>query len=269
MRPTSRVVRVWILGSGSSGNLAIVESAGERLVIDAGIGPKRCVEIFRALGQDLFPRGALGVLVTHEHEDHCAKLEPLVRALRCPAVLHDGVLAPRVRDRFPVTRFDATSTFEIGPFVVKTRAIPHDAPQVAVRVEAEGRALGWLTDMGHVPPSLPYFFEGCQTVLLEANYDAEMLAFGPYPPKLRARVEGPFGHLDNLDSAKLAASIEGLGVERVLLAHLSAVNNTPERAFSAVRARARKLAIDVVPHGQPMAVEVARPKRPGVQLALF
>jgi phosphoribosyl 1,2-cyclic phosphodiesterase len=262
-------VRVFVLGSGSSGNAALIESGGERLLVDAGIGPKRAVEILRAMGVDLFPRGVLGVVVTHHHEDHAAKLEPLVRALRAPAFLHDGVHAPRVRARFAVERFVPNGAFAIGPFVVRARTIPHDAPQVALRIEANGRAIGWVTDLGHVPLGLANFLEGCQTVLLEANYDAELLAMGPYPPRLRDRVAGPFGHLDNLDTAKLVASLGRLGVERVRLAHLSAVNNSPERALAAVRARAPKMALDVIAHGRPSAFDVARGSAPGVQLALF
>lgn len=247
----------------------MIESGGERLLIDAGIGPKRSVEILRSLGLDLFPRGVLGVVVTHEHEDHCAKLEPMVRALRAPAYLHDGVLAPRVRARFPVERFVANGAFQVGPFTVRSRSIPHDAPQVALRIEADGRALGWVTDLGHVPPGLATFLENCQTVFLEANYDAELLDWGPYPPRLKARVGGPFGHLDNEDTAKLVAVLTRLGVERVKLSHLSAVNNSPERALAAVRGRAPKMAVDVIPYAVPVSFDVPRPSAPGVQLGLF
>jgi phosphoribosyl 1,2-cyclic phosphodiesterase len=264
-----RAVRVWVLGSGSSGNAALVESEGERLLIDAGIGPQRSVEILRKMGVDLFPKSVLGVVVTHEHEDHSAKLEPLVRALRAPAYLHDGIVAKRVRDRFPVVRVAPGAAFEVGPFRVTARTIPHDAPQVALRVESGGRAFGYLTDMGHVPPSLPFFFEGCQTVLLEANYDAEMLALGPYPPRLQGRVSGRFGHLDNRDTGRLVAVLERLGTERVKLAHLSATNNTPQRALDTVRARAAKMQLDVIPNRGTAAFEVAPGRRKGVQLSLF
>lgn len=262
-------VRVYVLGSGSSGNSALVESEGERLFIDAGIGPKRSVEILRSLGVDLFPKGALGIVITHDHDDHVAKLEPMVRALRAPAFLHDGVAAPRVRSRFEVRRFDPSGSFHVGRFVVRTLPLPHDALQVAVRVEAGGTALAWVTDLGHVPPALPGFLEGCHTVFLEANYDLELLMSGPYPPRLRDRVAGPFGHLDNRDTAKLVAVLPRLGVERVVLGHLSAVNNSPERARQAVLARSPKLEVRVVDHGVPVAFDVPRPVRPGVQLALF
>ena len=262
-------VRVYVLGSGSSGNSALVESGDDRLFIDAGIGPKRSVEILRTLGADLFPKSALGVVVTHDHDDHSAKLEPMVRALRAPAFLHDGVPAPRVRQRFEVRRFDPTGAFQVGRFVVRALPLPHDAPQVALRVEAGGTALGWVTDLGHVPPALPGFLEGCHTVFLEANYDLELLMSGPYPPRLRDRVAGPFGHLDNRDTAKLVERLARLGVERVILGHLSAVNNSPERALGAVLGRAPKLEVRVVDHGVPVVFDVPRAARVGVQLALF
>jgi ribonuclease BN (tRNA processing enzyme) len=109
-------MRVWVLGTGSSGNLLLVDVQGTRIFLDAGIGPKRASMRMRDLGADLFPRGADGIVVTHEHNDHCAQLEALAKALQFPKIdfgeprvyLHDGVKAERVRNRFE------TRSFKVG-----------------------------------------------------------------------------------------------------------------------------------------------------------
>ena len=100
--PESGCMRVWFLSSGSSGNVAIVESNGARLLVDAGLGPKVCATRMRQLGADLFPRGVTAIVVTHHHGDHIAHLEPLARALRVPVYLHAGISASRVRARYDV-----------------------------------------------------------------------------------------------------------------------------------------------------------------------
>lgn len=261
-------MKVFLLGSGSSGNAALVEHEGHRIFVDAGIGPKRAALTLGSMGVDLLPRAADAIVITHEHDDHVAKLESLARALKAPVYLHRGLHVPRVRARFPFVATQVDDRYQVGPFSVRTMRVPHDVTQVALRIEAGRSALGWVTDMGHVPASLVAFFEGCHTVLLEANYDRAMLDAGPYPARLRSRVGGPLGHLDNEDSAELAARLEREGVERIVLGHLSAVNNTPERALRAVRRRAQKLLLDVIPHAGTAQFEVGSARR-AVQLALF
>src|SRR5580658_8673487 len=120
-------VRVLLLSSGSSGNLAVIEAEGARLMIDAGVGLRGAVTRMRALGADLFPRGVSGIVVTHEHGDHMGQVEPLARALRAPLFLHRGVQADIVRRRLPVREYVPGTTLHIGPFAVDTLPIPHDA----------------------------------------------------------------------------------------------------------------------------------------------
>jgi len=251
-------LRIWVLGSGSSGNCLVVEAEGERLVVDAGMGPTRATERMRALGADFIsPRAPLGVLVTHDHGDHAAHALPLARALRAPLFAHDGVSIPRARSRVEVCSYAPGRPMPLGPFLVEALALPHDAPHVALRVTAGARRFGIATDLGHATRDLRAFLAGCDHVFLESNHCPRLLETGPYPLRLKRRVAGPLGHLANEQAAELAASLQDTRVGRVVLAHLSRTNNTPERALEVVASRARRLTIEALPHGEPRRFDVA------------
>jgi phosphoribosyl 1,2-cyclic phosphodiesterase len=259
-------VRILVLGSGSSGNAAIVEADGVRLLIDAGLGPRKMTERMRALGVDLFPRSVDGIIVTHHHNDHAAHLEPMARACRAPIFLHRGIDAPRVRAKYNVIRYDTRVPFTLeregvdgaprGTLAIEAMAVPHDAPQVAIRVSSRTHAFGIATDLGRVPRDLPSFLGSCDAVLVEANHCPELLRWGPYPPRLRARVTGGLGHLANEETAELARALLGTRVKRLFLGHISRANNTPERALDVVTRRTGKLDVRVVLHGVPQVLTV-------------
>jgi len=258
-------VRVYVLNSGSSGNVTIVESGGARLAIDAGLNPTVATRKMRELGADLFPRGAIGIVVTHHHGDHAYCLASLARSFRAPVFLHAGIDEHRVRQRFDVREYVPGVPFSIGPFEIDALRVPHDAPQVALRVTADDRSFGMVTDLGHVPRGLATFLGRCDTVLVESNYCPRMLAEGPYPPRLQGRVAGPLGHLSNEDAAELVAELRGMRTTRVLLGHVSRHNNTPARALEVVRARLGEraaIAVEVVRNGSPLAVDVDRSYAP-------
>lgn len=251
-------VRIYVLGSGSSGNCVVLESEGERLLVDAGIGPTRATERMRAIGGDLISsRAPLGIFVTHEHGDHAAHAGPLARALRAPLYLHSGVAVDRAHKRVELRSYAPGRPVPLGPFVLEALALPHDAPHVAIRVSAGGRRFAIATDLGHAPRELRAMLAGCDLVMLESNHCLRMLETGPYPLRLKRRVAGSLGHLSNEQTADVAASLEGTRVARLLLCHVSRTNNTPERAQEVVSARVRRLPVEVLPHGVPRVFDVA------------
>ncbi len=254
-------MRLFALGTGSSGNCLVVEAEGERLVVEAGIGPHRAQERMRALGADLVTsRPALGVFVSHDHGDHAAQALPLARALRAPIFAHQGVRRAeleRARSRTPLRPYTPGRPLALGPFVVEAFVLPHDAPHVALRVSAGGFRFGIATDLGHVPRGLGGFLAACDLVFLEANHCPQLLADGPYPERLKRRVGGPLGHLANAQAGALAANLEDTRVSRIVLVHLSRANNTPERAMDAIASRVRRLPVEVLAHGEPRCFELA------------
>jgi phosphoribosyl 1,2-cyclic phosphodiesterase len=257
-------VRVLVPSSGSTGNALLVESHGTRVLLDAGLGPRVLAERLRALGVDLFPRSVDAVVVTHHHGDHVAHLEPLARALRAPLYLHEGISASRARRRFEVRPFEPGQPFMVGALEVRSFAIPHDAPQVALSVGAPGGPrFGLATDLGHVPRGLVGFLGDCDAALVEANYCPALLAIGPYPPRLRQRITGGLGHLANEQTAELAAQLAGSRIAQLILGHISRSNNTPERALAVVAPRCRGFAVEALPHGAARAFDVAPARRTG------
>jgi phosphoribosyl 1,2-cyclic phosphodiesterase len=253
-------VRIYVLGSGSSGNCAIVEAEGERIVIDAGMGPVRATERMRELGADLItPRAPLGLFVTHDHGDHASHALPLARSLRAPLFAHDGAVMQRARRKLDVRPFTPGQPVALGPFVVEALAVPHDAPQVAFRVAAGGYRVAMATDLGHAPPGFAAWIGVCDLVFLEANYCPRLLEDGPYPLHLKRRVAGPLGHLGNDQTARVAASLEDTRVSRLVLAHISRTNNSPERALGAVGSAVRRLFVEALPHGESRRFDANAP----------
>lgn len=240
------------------------------MLVDAGLGPRTLERRLSALGVDLFRGdGALAVdaiVPTHHHGDHFGGVEKIARALGCPVYLHAGIDAPRVRSRFPVRAYDLGRTFRIGSLEVLAEHVPHDAPQVALRVASRDHAFGIATDVGRPTAALTSLLASCDAALVEANHCTEMLALGPYPVRLRHRVGGGLGHLSNDQTAELAARLVGSRLDRVYLGHLSRPNNTPERALETVASAAPRLSVSVLPHGSVCALDVWRSK--SFQLAL-
>ena len=126
----------------------------------------------------------------------------------------------------------------LGELRITAFETSHDAAQpFGYRVEGETGTLALVTDLGYVPRSVREAAEGCTAAVVEANYDLDMLRFGPYPMNLKRRIQGNYGHLDNLDSAEFCAYLAEKGAKQLLLAHLSKENNLPDLALQTVGRR--------------------------------
>jgi phosphoribosyl 1,2-cyclic phosphodiesterase len=226
------------LQSGSNGNCLFVEAAGVRLVFDAGIGAREAERRLRALGGTL--HGAQGLILSHNHWDHVRSAGPLHRLFGVPLFMTQGTYQAV---RYGLGRTAAVACFRpgqalrFGEVSVRTVPTPHDGSDgVAFVVEHAGRRLGILTDLGHVFPELPALLPTLDAVVIESNYDPEMLARGPYPGYLQDRIRGPGGHISNAESAALLRACANGRLQWACLAHLSENNNTPELALAAHRA---------------------------------
>ena len=259
-------MRAFVLGSGSSGNSLLVEAEGVRILVDAGLGPRVLEARLAALGVDLMPHGIDAIVPTHHHGDHFGGVEKIARALGCPVYLHAGIDAPRVRARCDVREVAMGRAFRVGSLEVLAEHVPHDAPQVAVRVASAGHAIGIATDVGRPTPALIALLASCDVALVEANHCASLLASGPYPPHLRHRVSGGLGHLSNAQTAELATKLVGSRLGQIYLGHLSRSNNTPERALETVATAAPRMSVAVLPHGAVCALDIRRSS--AFQLAL-
>jgi len=223
------------LQSGSNGNCIYVEAGGVRLVFDAGIGAREADRRLRATGGTL--RGADALILSHNHSDHVRSAGAFHRLFGVPLCMTHGTYqAVRfgLGSTAPVGCFRPGHALRFGDVTVQTIPTPHDgAGGVAFVIEHEGRRLGILTDLGHVFAGLKRLIPTLDAVLIESNYDPEMLAGGPYPDYLQDRIRGPGGHISNAESAALLRACANGRLQWACLAHLSANNNTPALALAA------------------------------------
>ena len=223
------------LGSGSRGNATLVEAGDTCLLIDCGFTLRELERRLAALGRAVDRITA--VLVTHEHTDHVRGVAAVARrhgvAVRSTRGTARGAGLAELPGWGP---FDShADSFRIGDIEVRPYAVPHDAREPCQFVLAAGRRrLGILTDAGRVTPHVEASLAAVDALLIECNHDAGMLATGPYPPALRARVGGPLGHLSNRQAAELLARLECGRLAHVVAGHLSEKNNRPSLAREAL-----------------------------------
>lgn len=227
-------MRFACLGSGSQGNGLVVEVANTRLLLDCGFTLKET--LFRLSRLGLEPEMIDGLVVTHEHDDHIGGVERFARKFRTPVWLTYGTLrgVERRFARVPaVNIIEGYQRFSIGSIEVEPYPVPHDAHEPAQFVFGDGAfRLGVLTDTGCSTPHIEATLNRCDALVLECNHDANMLANGDYPHRLKQRVGGRFGHLENTASGELLASLDCSRLQHVIAAHLSQKNNTPLLARS-------------------------------------
>jgi phosphoribosyl 1,2-cyclic phosphodiesterase len=232
-------VRFASLGSGSEGNALVVEAVRTRIMLDCGFPARETVQRLARAG--LQPSDLSGIIVTHEHGDHGDGVFPLARRLGVPVWLTHGTLAALresssgVDDDCSFELIDSQRSFAVGDLMVQPFTVPHDAREPVQFVVSDGaRRLGVLTDTGRSTNCIESNLSGCDALVLECNYDSTMLARGPYPQALKARIAGRLGHLDNDCSAALLGRLERGRLKHVIAAHLSTTNNTPELARAAL-----------------------------------
>lgn len=229
-------MRVCVLASGSKGNALVVQAGGTTVLVDCGLTPKVLRARLKAVGLELSSLDAL--LITHAHADHVVGALRLGAALRLPSFATRETQRQLSR-RGGLVHFRAVQpgvAFSVGDITVKAVGLPHDAPgTVAYVLEHEGERFGVCTDLGYPDLHVARALGGCDTLYLEFNHDEDMLWNGPYPPRLKRRVASDRGHLSNRQAAAMLADIDTSRLRRLLLAHLSEVNNTPTLAIEAAK----------------------------------
>ncbi|WAC04705.1 MAG: MBL fold metallo-hydrolase [Methanoregula sp.] len=222
-----------ILASGSKGNCMLIEGSCGALLIDAGLSAKEIIKRLTSAGKQT--ENILAILVTHEHGDHISGVDVLSRRLQIPVfatrgTLHD-FLTNRRKSGKPLDIHSCTynNEFCIGDFLIEPFATSHDANEpCGFCIMEEGIRLGCCTDTGIVNPGMLSRLLRCDGVVLESNHCPEMLKNGPYPESLKRRIRSARGHLSN-NAASLCLQTLGRDVHSMILAHVSEVNNTPEK----------------------------------------
>lgn len=233
-------VQLTILGSGSNGNCAYLETAETRLLIDAGFSLRQIRQRLSSIGRA--PENLNGVLVTHEHSDHVAGLSLLAKKLHVPVYCNratreaverqiDGALECRI--------FETGARFDLGDISIETFPVPHDAQDpVGFLLRAPGGNVGFLTDLGHATRLVLERVRPANILVLEANHDIKMLQECPHRPwSLKQRILGRHGHLSNEAAAEAAQEVMSAELRHLYLGHLSRQCNTPTLALEVMQER--------------------------------
>ena len=235
-------MKLWVLGSGSSGNAILLETNRSRILVDAGFSPRVLKQRLAVAG--VVPQSIEAVVVTHEHTDHVKGVAAAARKWGWTIVSTAGtrMMCPDWSELRTILT-PRKSTVTVGDFHLETVPVAHDATEpIAVIVTSieEGSRAGIVYDLGHVTETVSRALDKLDILVIEANHDEFMLRTGPYPPSVQARIRGKFGHLSNHDAAKLAGQSIHSGLNNIVLAHLSEQNNTPRAALDAVGQSLRK-----------------------------
>ncbi len=226
------MVRVCPLFSGSSGNSVLIHYKGRGILIDLGKNSKTIQAGLSFHGVELDSIEA--VFITHEHSDHISAAPVLSKKLNAPLYATQGTLNNFDFGNF-YTQALTEAAIELGEMEIRCFNTPHDsAHSVGFVISAGDRKIGYATDIGEVNATVREALIGCDLVVLEANYEPRLLTFSSYPQILKSRIRSAVGHLSNQQSAEFARELVEHGCTRLILAHLSRENNTPELAMQAV-----------------------------------
>lgn len=214
------------LGSGSKGNSTVVESDTACVMVDCGFGLRNACTRLERIGKS--PEDLTAIIVTHEHSDHWKGIGALSAKYNIPVYLSAGSLkAKEIQSGEALFNcIDSHKDFYVGDICIKPVPVPHDAREPIQYILSNGKVqLGILTDLGHFTPHVVSSYSKCDALLLECNYDDDMLLDGPYPRFLKERVSGMFGHLSNRQAADLLLALDLSRLKTLMIGHISAKNN--------------------------------------------
>ena len=228
------MLRFASLASGSGGNCLVADADGTCVLIDCGLNLRDTEKRLARLG--LEPSDINGVLVTHEHGDHAHGVFDFAAAHNVTVYLTYGTMHAmkaegKVIEGVRLVFINGRQSEAVGGMQVMPFTVPHDAREPVQFVVTDGsRRLGVLTDIGASTAHVVRALSGLDALVLECNYDRDMLWNGGYPRWLKERIAGPFGHLDNEESGRLLGALDCSRLKHVIGAHLSQQNNRPQLA---------------------------------------
>lgn len=222
------------LCSGSKGNCTLVKYRDTAVLVDAGRSTRYIKSALASVS--ILPEEIRAIFLTHTHSDHTSALKVWTSNYHTP-IHASGAVCSAVEKNCggEVLHPRAIGSEEvIGDITVKSFPTDHDSfGSVGYRFILGETSVGIATDLGHITDKVREGLSGCAAAVIESNHDVDMLLRGPYPPDLKQRILSRYGHLSNETGAEFARYLADRGASRLMLAHISEINNTPELAYRA------------------------------------
>ena len=220
------------LSSGSSGNCYYLGNEFHGILVDAGISATSIRKFLKNM--DIAMESVMGVLITHNHIDHIRGLEVLIRKSNLPAftthAIWKSILTPQKKiSRDCIREIPLKQKFHLAGFDIEAFPVCHDAPEtLGFHICAGNKKVTIVTDLGHICQNAAPYIKAANLLVIESNYDEQMLVNGKYPYYLKTRIRSNHGHLGNHQTSAFLADNISDNLNDICLAHLSKNNNTPE-----------------------------------------
>ena len=226
------------LYSGSTGNSFLVQSSNTNILIDAGVSGKKIIEALNSFSIDISSISA--ILVTHEHSDHIKSIGTLSKKYNIPIYANHETWNAMPREKEKVSEenqkeFCIAEPFSLADLDICAFSTPHDAANsCGFNIISNNTKISIATDLGHITPEIMESLNKSKFILLESNYDPEVLKCSSYPYQLKSRINSPTGHLSNYFAGEVISKLMNTGLQSAMLGHLSKENNFPDLAYQTV-----------------------------------
>lgn len=237
------------LASGSSGNCYYIGTKKYGILIDAGIAVRTIKKRLKEAGIGMETIRA--VFITHDHADHIKAVGGLGEKLNIPIYttsrIHEGInrsYCMTEKLHSSARYLEKQHPMQLEDFLIESFEVPHDGTDnVGYCIRIDGKVFSFLTDLGEITPTAAEYIKKANYLILEANYDEEMLRMGSYPPYLKERIISCTGHLSNMAAAEFLSENITEDLQYIWLCHLSKDNNHPELAYKTVEWKLREKGI--------------------------
>ena len=240
---------ITILGSGSKGNCAVVQTDDCKLLIDGGLSARQISTRLESVGVP--PSQLDGILLTHEHVDHVGGVRVFCKKndipIYCNPLTAEAIRTQEFAFHKNWRLFNTGSDFSLKDLTIQTFPVPHDAADPVGFVLHQGTAsLGFCTDLGFATKLVFERIRDVQTLVIETNHDEKLLQNDTHRPwAIKQRIMSRHGHLSNTAAAEVLAELLGNRLRRSILCHLSQDCNSPELATATVRARLNDPGVEI------------------------
>lgn len=252
MRPNKKIsmkIKFLSLASGSSGNCYYIGTETYGILIDAGIAARTIKKGLKEAGISMDMIRA--VFITHDHADHIKAVGGLGEKLNIPiystALIHQGInksYCMTEKLHTSARYLEKLQPMQLEDFEITSFEVPHDGTDnVGYCVRIGDKTFSFLTDLGEITPTAAEYIRKANYLIIESNYDKEMLRMGTYPAHLKERIASSTGHMSNEDTATFLAENFNEHLKYIWLCHLSKDNNHPELAYKTVEWKLREKGI--------------------------